>query len=86
MIRIVQVGIGPLGRKITEHIAGRTNMAVVAAVDRDPELAGRDLGELCAAVSHPEASDLIFHAELPAAEVVRRALAHEPTRLPERPS
>jgi 4-hydroxy-tetrahydrodipicolinate reductase len=49
MIRVVQVGIGPLGRKITEHIAGRTNMTVVAAVDRDPELAGSDLGELCAA-------------------------------------
>jgi 4-hydroxy-tetrahydrodipicolinate reductase len=49
MIRIVQVGIGPLGRMIAERVEGRTNMAVVAAVDRDPELAGRDLGELCTA-------------------------------------
>lgn len=47
MIRIAQIGIGPLGRLITEHIAERRNMTVVAAVDRDPELAGRDLGELC---------------------------------------
>jgi 4-hydroxy-tetrahydrodipicolinate reductase len=47
MIRIVQIGIGPLGRKVTEHIAGRSNMTVVAAVDRDPAIAGQDLGELC---------------------------------------
>jgi len=47
MIRIAQIGVGPLGRMITEHIAERPNMTVVAAVDRDPELAGRDLGELC---------------------------------------
>jgi hypothetical protein len=49
MIKIVQIGIGPLGRKITEYIAERPNMSVVAAVDRDPELAGRDLGELSSA-------------------------------------
>ena len=47
MIRIVQIGIGPLGRKVTEHIAERSNMTVVAAVDKDPALEGKDLGELC---------------------------------------
>ena len=49
MIRIAQIGIGPLGRKVSEHIAGRSNMTVVAAVDNDPALAGKDLGELCSA-------------------------------------
>ena len=47
MIKIVQIGIGPLGRKITERIAERPNMTVVSAVDTDPQLAGADLGELC---------------------------------------
>ena len=51
MIRIVQIGIGPLGRMISEYVAGRSNMNVVAAVDKDPALAGKDLGRLCSAGS-----------------------------------
>jgi 4-hydroxy-tetrahydrodipicolinate reductase len=47
MIRIVQVGIGPLGRKVSQYVAERPNMSVVAAVDSAPALAGRNLGELC---------------------------------------
>lgn len=46
-IRIVQIGIGPLGRKMTQSIVARPNMEVVAAVDMDAGLIGRDLGELC---------------------------------------
>ena len=47
-IGIAQIGIGPLGREMTRAIHNRANMEVVAAVDTDPELHGRDLGELCA--------------------------------------
>jgi 4-hydroxy-tetrahydrodipicolinate reductase len=32
---------------MTQYIAARPNMEVVAAVDTDPELQGRDIGELC---------------------------------------
>ncbi|UCF98676.1 MAG: hypothetical protein JSV89_03850 [Spirochaetaceae bacterium] len=46
-IRIAQIGIGPLGRKMTAYILARPNLEVVAAVDTDPSLQGRDLGELC---------------------------------------
>jgi hypothetical protein len=46
-IRIAQIGIGSLGREMTRAIQSRPNMEVVAAVDRDPSLQGRDLGELC---------------------------------------
>jgi hypothetical protein len=46
-IRIAQIGIGPLGREMTRAIHARPNIEVVAAVDTDPGLNGRDLGELC---------------------------------------
>ena len=46
-IDVVQVGLGPLGRKITQFICRRPNIRIVGAVDLDPEMHGRDLGELC---------------------------------------
>lgn len=45
--RVIQIGLGPLGRKIAQYIAQRQGVTTVAAVDRDPRLVGRDLGELC---------------------------------------
>jgi hypothetical protein len=45
-IRIVQIGLGPLGRKMVQFASARSNMSVVAAVDTDPSLAGRNLAEL----------------------------------------
>ena len=47
MLRIVQVGLGPLGRKVVQFAIERKGLKVVAAVDSDPAKAGRDLGELC---------------------------------------
>jgi hypothetical protein len=47
VIRVAQIGIGPLGREMTRSIHARPNMEVVAAVDTDPRLHGQDLGELC---------------------------------------
>jgi hypothetical protein len=46
-IRIIQVGMGPLGRKITQFLIERPAFRLVAATDTDPELAGRPLGEVC---------------------------------------
>lgn len=45
-IRIVQIGLGPLGRKTYQFIKERTGVRTVAAVDKDEALAGVDLGEL----------------------------------------
>lgn len=47
MIRIVQVGLGPLGQKIVQQAAARTGIALVGAVDTDPSKIGQDLGLLC---------------------------------------
>lgn len=46
-IRIMQVGIGPLGIKINQFIDERESMKTVAAVDINPKLNGADLGKLC---------------------------------------
>lgn len=45
-ISILQVGLGPLGIKISQFIAERKGLKTVAAVDMNPDIAGKDLGEL----------------------------------------
>ena len=47
MIRIVQIGLGPLGQKTVQFISERKGLKIVAAIDPDPEKAGQDLGKLC---------------------------------------
>ncbi len=46
-IRVLQIGIGALGRSITRYLVPRPNMRIVAAVDNDADLAGKDLGQVC---------------------------------------
>ena len=46
-IRIVQVGLGPLGQMLTPYLAERTGLEIVGAVDIDPGKSGQDLGTLC---------------------------------------
>jgi 2,4-diaminopentanoate dehydrogenase len=45
-IRVVQIGLGPIGAAITRQIAERKGLRIVGAVDVDPAKAGRDLGEV----------------------------------------
>lgn len=47
MIRVVQVGLGPLGQKVVQYTLPREGIEIVGAVDPDPEKAGKDVGELC---------------------------------------
>jgi len=47
-IKIVQIGMGPLGQKITRYLLERKNaFRIVGAVDIDPAKIGQDLGEVC---------------------------------------
>lgn len=46
MIKILQIGLGPLGIK-TVQFATEKGFKIVAAVDKNPELIGKDLGEVC---------------------------------------
>ena len=45
--RILQIGMGPLGKKMVVFASARKGMKVVAAVDKDPALKGKKLSELC---------------------------------------
>jgi len=47
MLKVVQVGVGPLGQKVVRFAVERGVVDIVAAVDPAPDKAGRDLGELC---------------------------------------
>ena len=48
-IKIIQIGMGPLGIKIAKMIAERNGIETVSAVDINPSLTNTDLGELCGA-------------------------------------
>ena len=48
VIRVVQVGLGPLGQSMVQYVLQRKAFGIVGAVDVDPGKAGRDLGEVCA--------------------------------------
>ena len=45
-LRLLQVGLGPLGIKISEFISERNGVDTVAAVDKNPDLVSKSLSEL----------------------------------------
>ena len=46
-IKVIQVGVGPIGQKIVQYMLERERIEIVAAVDPATDKAGRDLAELC---------------------------------------
>jgi 4-hydroxy-tetrahydrodipicolinate reductase len=44
--RVIQVGLGAMGRRLTSFLLERSTLQVVGAVDVDPRVVGRDLGEV----------------------------------------
>ena len=47
MVRVVQIGLGPLGQQVVRFALERSGIKIVAAVDTDPDKVGKDLGTLC---------------------------------------
>jgi 4-hydroxy-tetrahydrodipicolinate reductase len=47
-IKVLHIGLGPIGAGIVRQVASRKNLVIVGAVDIDPEKCGKDLGEVCA--------------------------------------
>jgi len=47
MIKVVQIGLGPLGQKIVRFASKRNGINIVAAVDPAPDKVGADPGKLC---------------------------------------
>lgn len=48
-IRVMHVGLGPIGAAVVRQVAARKGFRIVAAVDIDPSKAGRDLGDVVSA-------------------------------------
>jgi hypothetical protein len=47
MIKVIQVGLGPIGVAVARQVLARRGLVLVGAVDSDPAKVGRDLGEIC---------------------------------------
>jgi hypothetical protein len=47
-VRVVHVGLGPIGSAIARQVVGRAGLLIAGAVDLDPAKAGRDLGDVIA--------------------------------------
>jgi 4-hydroxy-tetrahydrodipicolinate reductase len=45
VIRVIHVGLGPIGSAVLSQVASRPGFKIVGGVDVDPAKAGRDLGE-----------------------------------------
>ncbi len=45
-LRVVSFGLGPIGQRAAALAASKTSLDLVGAIDVDPALVGRDLGEL----------------------------------------
>jgi hypothetical protein len=45
-IRVMHVGLGPIGAAVVRQVAARKGLQIVSAVDIDPAKIGRDLGEV----------------------------------------
>jgi hypothetical protein len=45
-IRVIHVGLGPIGAGVVRQVANRKGFKIVGAVDIDPAKTGRDLGEV----------------------------------------
>lgn len=72
-LRIVQIGMGPLGRMMSEYVTQRPDLRLIGAVDRDPSLVGRGLGELCRFPANAAEAKIRVKGSL--REVVRTAQA-----------
>jgi 2,4-diaminopentanoate dehydrogenase len=46
MIRVMHVGLGPIGAAVVRQVAARKGFQIVAAVDIDPLKAGKDVGDV----------------------------------------
>lgn len=47
MLKVVQLGLGPIGQQLTRFLSERKGIVIVGAVDPDPDKFGKDIGELC---------------------------------------
>ncbi len=61
-IRVVQFGLGPIGASIVKLLRQKSSIEIAGAIDKDPEKAGRDLGEVVGATDAPWGIDVVAEA------------------------
>jgi len=52
-VRVIQYGVGPIGAAIVRLMREKQALQIVAAIDKDPAKAGKDLGEVVEASDAP---------------------------------
>jgi hypothetical protein len=52
-IRVVQFGVGPIGASIVRLMRRKESLEITGAIDKDPAMAGRDLGQIAGAPDAP---------------------------------
>ena len=57
---VIIYGCGAMGRKTAQAILKKKSLEVVGALDIDPELVGKDLGEI---LDNPEKSDIVIERD-----------------------
>jgi len=45
-IKMIQMGLGPIGNKTTRYLVERSNFKIVGAIDADPQKLGKDIGTM----------------------------------------
>jgi len=45
-MKVIQIGLGPLGQKVVRYISERSGIEIVGAADINPEITGQDVGEI----------------------------------------
>ncbi|MDP6707696.1 MAG: hypothetical protein QF893_15240, partial [Alphaproteobacteria bacterium] len=79
-IDVIQIGLGTIGRAITQALACKQGVRIVGAADANPELAGRDLAavtDLAAPLGVKVTADIRDLFEAAAADVVLHAACTE---------
>ncbi len=86
-LKVIIMGCGIMGRRVAEALLPKQSFEIVGALDIDPELAGKDLGEL---FSTPRVTGIIIEndaaalfARVPADAVVQTTLSHLKTVMPQ---
>ena len=86
-MRIIIMGCGIMGRRVAEALLPKQSFEIVGALDIDPELSGKDLGELFSAprntgvIIESDAESLFSRVKADA--VVHTTLSHLSTVLPQ---
>lgn len=83
-IRVVQFGLGPIGKAAARLVAGKECMQLVGGIDISPDLAGRELGEVLGLRGGDRGMEISENADALLREVKPDVVLHTTTSFLER--